>query len=114
MSETSPEPKHIETLIPGSEATPAEMLTVKEVAERLRVSRTCVYQLIERGMLVCHRIGLGRGAIRIAQFNARWIARHALCLLPDDQVLKESIQRCKWKGLSCSTFKPRGMKSKNC
>jgi excisionase family DNA binding protein len=42
------------------------MLTVKEVAERLRVSRTCVYQLVERGKLACHRIGLGRGAIRIA------------------------------------------------
>lgn len=41
------------------------MLTVKEVAERLRVSRTCVYQLVERGKLACHRIGLGRGAIRV-------------------------------------------------
>ena len=42
------------------------LLTVKEVAERLRVSRTCVYQLVERGKLVCHRIGLGRGAIRVS------------------------------------------------
>jgi excisionase family DNA binding protein len=42
------------------------MLTVKEVADRLRVSRTCVYQLVERGKLACHRIGIGRGAIRIS------------------------------------------------
>ncbi len=43
------------------------MLTVKEVAEHLRVSATCVYQLIEKGKLVCHRIGLGRGAIRVRE-----------------------------------------------
>ena len=43
------------------------MLTVIEVAARLRVSRTCVYQLVERGQLCCHRIGLGRGAIRVSE-----------------------------------------------
>lgn len=43
------------------------MFTVKEVAERLRVSATCVYQLIEAGKIACHRIGVGRGAIRVAE-----------------------------------------------
>jgi len=43
------------------------MLTVVEVADYLRVSRTCVYQLIESGKLACHRIGVGRGAIRVTQ-----------------------------------------------
>jgi excisionase family DNA binding protein len=43
------------------------MLTVVEVAAILRVSRTCVYQLIESGKIACHRIGVGRGAIRVAQ-----------------------------------------------
>lgn len=43
------------------------MLNVREVAERLRVSATCVYQLIERGKLACHRIGVGRGAIRVCE-----------------------------------------------
>jgi excisionase family DNA binding protein len=43
------------------------MMTVKEVASQLRVSATCVYQLIEAGKLACHRIGLGRGAIRVAE-----------------------------------------------
>jgi excisionase family DNA binding protein len=42
------------------------MLNVREVAERLRVSATCVYQLIEQGKLACHRIGIGRGAIRVS------------------------------------------------
>lgn len=43
------------------------MLTVVEVAAFLRVSRTCVYQLIESGKIACHRIGVGRGAIRVTQ-----------------------------------------------
>jgi excisionase family DNA binding protein len=43
------------------------MLTVAEVAARLRMSRTCMYQLIEAGKLSCYRIGLGRGAIRISE-----------------------------------------------
>jgi len=43
------------------------MLTVKEVAKRLKVSATCVYQLIEKGSLACHRIGIGRGTIRIGE-----------------------------------------------
>ena len=42
-----------------------ELLTVKEVARRLRVSGSLIYQLIESERLGCHRIGNGRGAIRI-------------------------------------------------
>ena len=42
-----------------------ELLTVKEVARRLRVSASLVYQLVDSGKLGCHRIGNGRGAIRI-------------------------------------------------
>jgi len=43
------------------------MLTVREVAKRLKVSATCVYQLIEKGSIACHRIGTGRGTIRIGE-----------------------------------------------
>jgi excisionase family DNA binding protein len=43
------------------------MLTVVEVAARLRMSRTSVYQLVESGKLGCHRIGIKRGAIRISE-----------------------------------------------
>ncbi len=42
-----------------------ELMTVKEVARRLRVSASLVYQLVDSGKLACHRIGNGRGAIRI-------------------------------------------------
>jgi len=50
----------------GGHDRSAVLLTVTEVADRLRVSCTCVYQLVKRGRLACHRIGLGRGAIRIS------------------------------------------------
>ncbi|MCA9028949.1 MAG: helix-turn-helix domain-containing protein [Planctomycetaceae bacterium] len=42
-------------------------LTVREVAERLKISPSCVYQLVESGKLAHHRIGTGRGAIRISE-----------------------------------------------
>ena len=42
-------------------------LTVRETATQLHVSAACVYQLVETGKLACHRIGIGRGAIRISQ-----------------------------------------------
>lgn len=43
------------------------MLRVADVAERLNVSVQCVYQLIESGKLAVHRIGVGRGAIRVSE-----------------------------------------------
>ncbi len=42
-----------------------DLMTVKEVARRLRFSASLVYQLVDSGKLGCHRIGNGRGAIRI-------------------------------------------------
>ena len=42
------------------------MLTVREVAHQLHVSPSCIYQLIESGKLAHHRIGTGRGAIRVS------------------------------------------------
>ena len=42
------------------------MMTVKDVAEILRVSPSLVYQLVESQKLACHRIGGTRGAIRIS------------------------------------------------
>ena len=43
------------------------MLTVAEVASRLRVSCSTVYSLIEAGHLRCYRIGLKRGTIRVTE-----------------------------------------------
>jgi excisionase family DNA binding protein len=42
------------------------LLTVREVAEILRVSSSLVYQLVEAQQLACHRIGKRKGAIRVA------------------------------------------------
>ncbi|MCA9073686.1 MAG: helix-turn-helix domain-containing protein [Planctomycetaceae bacterium] len=42
-------------------------MSVRDVATRLNVSPSCVYQLIESGQLRHHRIGVGRGTIRISE-----------------------------------------------
>lgn len=47
------------------------MFTVKQVAEQLNISATCVYQLVSTGKLACHRIGIGRGAIRVSEDDLR-------------------------------------------
>ena len=41
-------------------------MTVKQAAARLEVSAATVYALVSAGKLRCHRVGLGRGAIRIS------------------------------------------------
>ena len=43
------------------------VLTVKEVAARLRVSQGCIYSLCGSGALRHLRLGTGRGAIRIRE-----------------------------------------------
>jgi len=42
-----------------------ELLTVQDVAGILKVSKSLVYGLIASGKIPCHRIGNGRGAIRL-------------------------------------------------
>ncbi len=46
---------------------PPKLLTVAETADRLRCSRALVYQLCERGRLPHHRLGVGRGTIRVSE-----------------------------------------------
>lgn len=50
----------------GRNPSDTNLLTVKAVAERLSVSTSLVYQLVESGKLPVHRIGNGRGAIRFS------------------------------------------------
>ncbi len=45
---------------------PDSYLTVKQVAQHLNVSPSVVYQLLDSGRLACHRIGKGRGTIRVS------------------------------------------------
>ncbi len=42
-----------------------DLLTVKEAANLLKLSRGAVYALCKAGTLPHHRLGLGRGAVRI-------------------------------------------------
>jgi excisionase family DNA binding protein len=44
-----------------------DLLTVKEAAEMLRLSSAAVYALCKAGTLAHHRLGRGRGAVRIDQ-----------------------------------------------
>lgn len=41
-------------------------MTVSDVANALKVSDSIVYQLVKTGALMAHRIGCGRGVIRIS------------------------------------------------
>jgi excisionase family DNA binding protein len=41
------------------------ILTIREVAERMRVSASLVYRIVRSGALPCVRIGLGQGRLRI-------------------------------------------------
>lgn len=42
-------------------------MTVAAVASRLEVSAYTVYSLISTGRLACHRVGTGRGVLRITE-----------------------------------------------
>jgi excisionase family DNA binding protein len=42
-------------------------MRVRDVAKRLEISNATVYAMIATGKLQCHRIGLGRGVIRISE-----------------------------------------------
>ena len=42
-----------------------DLLTIHEVAAILKVSKSLVYGMIASGKIACHRIGNGRGAIRV-------------------------------------------------
>ena len=45
---------------------PPRLMTVSEVAEALRVGRSTVYQMIDKKVLPIHRVGTGRGTIRVS------------------------------------------------
>lgn len=54
------------------------MLSVKELASKLSIAQSTVYALISQGQLKCHRIGVGRGTIRIAEADVLdYLARNS-------------------------------------
>ena len=44
-----------------------KFLSVRDVANRLQLSESLVYRLVEQGKLSCHRLGTGRGVIRFSE-----------------------------------------------
>ena len=54
-------------MLAKTSARPERLLTVLDVAKQLAVSPSLVYQLVESERLAHHRIGTGRGTIRISQ-----------------------------------------------
>lgn len=60
-----------------SNSIDGQMLRVCDVAERLNVSAQCVYQLVDRGKLIAHRIGIGRGAIRVSETDLQQFLRNS-------------------------------------
>lgn len=56
------------------------LLTVRDAAHQLKVSCATIYALIKSGRLSCHRVGTGRGVIRIsAEQIARYLQQSVPC-----------------------------------
>jgi excisionase family DNA binding protein len=60
-------PEETTPLDPRTDKSVPQYLTVREVADRLRVSSSLVYRMVESGKIGCLRIGQGRGAIRVSE-----------------------------------------------
>jgi excisionase family DNA binding protein len=53
--------KYIATCL---QACQSDLLTVKEISQKLNISARTIYDLVRAGRLKCQRIGKGRGVIR--------------------------------------------------
>ena len=69
----------------------SSMLTIREAADRLNVSEKTVRNLLKSGKLDYHRIGAGRGVIRISEDA---LARHLEdCQVKGDDTVRPRIRR---------------------
>ena len=82
-------------VVPSQKETP--MLTVIQVAERLQVSKQTVYVLIQNGRLATHRIGSGRGAIRVSEDDLDIYIQSTRQLNAEKQPRMSSVSRPKLK-----------------
>ena len=46
-----------------------KLLTIQEAADVLRISSSLLYELINSGKIIAHRIGNGRGTLRIQEVD---------------------------------------------
>ena len=75
------------------------LLKVSQVAARLNCSASTVYALVEGKKLGCHRIGNGRGAIRVSEDDLQAFLESNHVLPPDrgSEVIPPSQTRVKLK-----------------
>ena len=57
--------------MPESQDDPKSMLTAKEAAERLRISRNHLYELLAANIIPCRRVGRRGGKILISEAAIR-------------------------------------------
>lgn len=55
------------------------MFSVEDVADRLGVSISLVYELVARREITCYRIGRGRGTIRFAEADVEAYLERRRC-----------------------------------
>jgi len=65
----APRPKRRRTATPAD--LPPDYLTVSQAAKVAGASKRTIYKLCEEGRLLHHRVGTGRGTIRIKQSDLR-------------------------------------------
>lgn len=71
LTTTAAQPQDREAAVATEEPLPPEFLPAREVADLLRVSIGCIYSLVDRGLLPCLRIGIGRGTLRFTEDDVR-------------------------------------------
>lgn len=67
------------------------MLTVREVAERIKLSPSAVYLLVERKQIAHHRLGGQRGAIRISEQDLETYL--AICRVETQHETRPTVSR---------------------
>lgn len=87
--------QHVEQTSPASTPQPV-LLTVREVADRLRLSIASVYVMIRQGTLIAHRLGGRNGAIRIRPEDLE-ACLHSTELVPASPKPKQTPPRVKLK-----------------
>ncbi len=76
------------------------LLKPRQLAERLNVSLSTVYGLIETGKIACHRIGVGRGAVRVSESQLA-------------EYLESTKNECREQGIRIPEARPRRPPRKN-
>ena len=83
------------------------MLTVTQVAERLNLSKQCVYALIDSGELASHRFGKRRGTIRISEADLNEYVTASRQEMAEKPIRRASRPRLKHISLPPSGPAPR-------